>query len=328
MPDFSPTRYDSMPYRRCGKSGLLLPPISLGAWETFGGYRGEDVAKACVFRAFDLGITHFDLANNYGMPPGNAESICGRVFKEMPRDELIISTKAGYRMWPGPYGEWGSRKYLIASLDQSLKRLGVDYVDIFYAHRPDPDTPLEETLGALDQIVRQGKALYVGVSNYSGKMFNESVAIVDRERWAPLIIHQPRYNLLERTIEADLLEHTHRQGCGVIAFSPLAQGMLTDKYLNGIPADSRAALWWNESTKYKQLLPKAAEIMRGLNDVAKARGQSLAQMSLAWILRDSRITSALIGASRVEQIEENVKALKNTTFSADELKKIDALTRN
>lgn len=326
MKTFSENRYDSMPYRRCGRSGLLLPPISLGAWETFGGYRGEETARECMFRAFDLGITHFDLANNYGMPPGNAEILCGKIFKEMPRDELIISTKAGYRMWPGPYGEWGSKKYLVASLDQSLKRMGLDYVDIFYSHRPDPDTPLDETIGALDLIVKQGKTLYAGVSNYSGAMFNESVDLVDKNGWHPITIHQPRYNLFERTIETDLLEHTHRHGCGVIAFSPLAQGLLTGKYVDGIPADSRAALWWNEQTKYMKQLQTAQEKVKALSEIAKARGQSLAQMALAWILKDARITSALIGASRVQQIEENVAALKNLKFDAEELRKIDAIT--
>jgi len=327
MPTFSPTRYDSMPYRRCGRSGLMLPPISLGAWETFGGYRGEETAKECIFRAFDLGITHFDLANNYGKPPGNAEIVCGKIFKEMPRDELIISSKAGYRMWDGPYGEWGSKKYLVASIDQSLKRLGVDYVDIFYSHRPDPNTPLEETIGALDLIVKQGKALYAGVSNYSGAHFCDTVRIVDREHWTPITIHQPMYNLLQRTIESDLLDHTERHGCGVIVFCPLAQGLLTDKYLNGVPPDSRAALWWDENAKGKKLMDAALHKIGALNTMAKERGQSLAQMALSWILRDNRITSALIGASRVSQIEENVKALSKTTFTEDELKRIDALTK-
>ncbi|HYG76367.1 MAG TPA: aldo/keto reductase [Planctomycetota bacterium] len=324
---FSESRYDNMPYRRCGRSGLLLPPISLGAWETFGGYRGEETARECMFRAFDLGITHFDLANNYGKPPGNAEILCGRIFKEMPRDELIISTKAGYRMWPGPYGEWGSKKYLVASLDQSLKRMGLDYVDIFYSHRPDPETPLQETLGALDLIVKQGKALYAGVSNYSGAQFCDSVRIVERERWTPLTIHQPRYNLLERTIETNLLDHTERHGCGVIVFSPLAQGLLSDKYLSGIPADSRAALWWQEQTRANKMSGSVLEKIRALNAIARERGQTLAQMALVWILRDPRITSALIGASKVSQIEENIAALRNMRFAPDELEKIDRLTR-
>lgn len=327
MREFAASRYDSMPFRRCGRSGLLLPPISLGAWETFGGYRGEETAKECIFRAFDLGITHFDLANNYGRPPGNAELVCGRIFKEMPRDELIISSKAGYRMWPGPYGEWGSKKYLVASLDQSLKRLGLDYVDIFYSHRPDPNTPLEETIGALDLIVKQGKALYAGVSNYNGAQFCDSVRIIEREHWTPITIHQPMYNLLHRTIENNLLDHTERHGCGVIAFCPLAQGLLTDKYLNGIPSDSRAALWWDENNRGNKINQNVVEKIRALNALAKERGQSLAQMALCWILRDSRVTSALIGASKVSQIEENVKALSKLNFSDEELLKIDAITR-
>jgi len=326
MPEFASNRYERMPYRRCGRSGLKLPPISLGAWETFGGYRGEETARECIFRAFDLGITHFDLANNYGRPPGNAETVCGRVFKEMPRDELIISTKAGYLMWPGPYGEWGSRKYLIASLDQSLKRMGLEYVDIFYSHRPDPDTPLEETLGALNDIVKQGKALYAGVSSYSGGFFTKAVEIVKRERFCPIVIHQPCHNLLQRGVEKDLFPHTKREGTGVIAFCPLAQGVLTDKYLNGIPEDSRAALWWNEETRSRRFNESLLEKLRALNKIANQRGQSLAQMSIAWLLRNDNVTSALIGASKVSQIEENVKALSDVKFSDDEIKKIDALT--
>jgi len=325
--EFRSDRYDKMPYRRSGRSGLLLPPISLGAWETFGGYRAEEIARECMFRAFDLGVTHFDLANNYGRPPGNAETVCGRIFKEMPRDELIISTKAGYRMWPGPYGEWGSKKYLVASLDQSLQRMGLDYVDIFYSHRPDPNTPLEETLGALDLIVRQGKALYAGVSSYNGAQFRDSVRIIEREHWTPITIHQPYYNLLGRGIETDLLEHTHQHGCGVIAFCPLAQGLLTDKYLNGIPNDSRAALWWSEQQRGKALSENVIQKIRALNMLARERSQSLAQMALCWILRDPRITSALIGASKVSQIEENIAALNNMNFTDDELKKIDAITK-
>ncbi|HYF51902.1 MAG TPA: aldo/keto reductase [Planctomycetota bacterium] len=326
MPEFAANRYERMPYRRCGRSGLKLPPISLGAWETFGGYRGEETARECIFRAFDLGITHFDLANNYGRPPGNAEIVCGRIFKEMPRDELIISTKAGYLMWPGPYGEWGSRKYLIASLDQSLKRMGLEYVDIFYSHRPDPETPLEETLGALNDIVKQGKAIYVGVSSYSGDFFNKATEIIKREHWAPIVIHQPCYNLLQRGVEKDLFPNTKREGCGVIAFCPLAQGVLTDKYLNGIPADSRAALWWSEETRNRRFNESLLEKLRALNKIAMQRGQSLAQMAIAWLLRSDNVTSALIGASKVSQIEENVKAVYDVKFSDDELKKIDAIT--
>lgn len=315
-----------MPYRRCGQSGLLLPAISLGAWETFGGYRGEEVARECIFRAFDLGITHFDLANNYGQPAGNAETVCGRVIKEMPRDELIVSTKAGYRMWPGPYGEMGGKKYMVASLDQSLKRLQLDYVDIFYSHRPDTQTPFEETLGTLDQIVRQGKALYVGISSYSGAQFKECAALIERNGWSRIVIHQPCYNLLERKIETDLLIHTEHHGCGVIAFCPLAQGLLTDKYLNGVPADSRAALVWDENQRKRKLSEKFISRIRALNALAKERGQSLAQMALCWTLRDPRVTSALIGASKIAQIEENIAALSTMTFSAVELAKIDEIT--
>ncbi len=325
---FAPDRYDRMQYRRCGRSGLLLPAISLGAWETFGGYRGPEVARECLFRAFDLGITHFDLANNYGTPPGNAEIVCGQIIKEMPRDELIISSKAGYRMWPGPYGEWGSRKYIIASCDQSLKRMGLDYFDIFYSHRPDPETPLEETMAALDQLVWQGKALYIGVSSYSGAHFAEAVRVCDRMGLAPITIHQPAYNMLNRTIEWDLLPQTERAGTGVIPFVPLASGLLTDKYLGGdIPAESRAAQRWGKEWVEKNLSPERRKVLRDLNDIAHARGQTLAQMALAWILRLPAITSALIGASRVEQIDENAAALDKLDFSEDEIKRIDELTK-
>jgi L-glyceraldehyde 3-phosphate reductase len=325
--EFAEGRYDRMPYRRCGRSGLLLPAISLGAWETFGGYRDESVARECLFRAFDLGITHFDFANNYGTPPGNAEVVCGHVIREMPRDELIMSSKAGYRMWPGPYGEWGSRKYLIASCDQSLKRMGLDYFDIFYSHRPDPDTPLEETLGALDTLVKQGKALYAGVSSYSGAQFADSVRICERHDWAPVTIHQPYYNMLSRTIEWDLLPQTERFGTGVIPFCPLASGLLTDKYLGGdIPAESRAARKWGPEWVEKNLSPERRRVLVELNDMAKSRGQTLAQMALAWTLRLPAITSALIGASSVRQIEENVATLDNLAFTEEELNRIDSLT--
>jgi L-glyceraldehyde 3-phosphate reductase len=300
----------------------------LGAWETFGGYRGEETARECLFRAFDLGITHFDLANNYGTPPGNAEIVCGRVIREMPRDELIISSKAGYRMWPGPYGEWGSRKSLIASCDQSLKRMGLEYFDIFYSHRPDPETPLEETLGALDQLVRQGKALYAGVSSYRGDHFAEAVRIAQQERLAPITIHQPAYNLLQRGIEADLLPHARRAGTGVIAFCPLASGLLTDKYLGEeIPADSRVAEKWGQGWLERNLPAERRARLVKLNDLAQGRGQTLAQMALAWVLRLPEITSALIGASSVKQIEENVAALGGPKFTEEELKQIDALSR-
>jgi L-glyceraldehyde 3-phosphate reductase len=325
--DFSADRYDKMIFRRSGRSGLLLPAISLGGWETFGGYRGEAVARECLFRAFELGITHFDFANNYGTPPGNAELVCGRVIKEMPRDELIISSKAGYTMWPGPYGDWGSRKYLIASCDQSLKRMGLEYFDIFYSHRMDPSTPLEETLGALEQLVRQGKALYAGVSNYSGAHFAEAVRICDRRGWPPLTIHQPKYHFFKRGIEGDLLPQTQRAGTGVIVFSPLASGLLTDKYLGGeIPAASRAAEKWGKEWVDKNLSPSKLLVLKELNEIARGRGQSLAQMALAWVLRFPEITSALIGASSVQQVEANVAALNNLHFSEEELKKIDQLT--
>jgi L-glyceraldehyde 3-phosphate reductase len=319
-------RYDKMKYRRCGRSGLLLPAISLGAWETFGGYRDADVARECLFAAFQKGITHFDFANNYGTPPGNAEIVCGKIIADMPRDELIISSKAGYRMWPGPYGEWGSRKYIIASCDQSLKRMGLEYFDIFYSHRPDPNTPLEETMAALDQLVRQGKALYIGVSSYNGAQFAESVRICERMGLAPITIHQPYYNMLGRGIEWDLLPQTERAGTGVIPFCPLASGLLTDKYLGGdIPAESRAAQKWGKEWVEKNLNAEKKERLIALNGIAKERGQTLAQMALAWTLRLPAITSALIGASSVQQIEENVKALDNLEFSEDELKRINAL---
>ena len=329
MKTFAENRYEKMIYRKCGKWGLKLPAISLGAWETFGGYKGEETARECMYRAFDLGITHFDLANNYGRPAGNAEIVVGHVLKDMPRDEIIVSTKAGYGMWKGPYGEWGSRKYLIASLDQSLKRLGLDYVDIFYSHRPDPDTPLEETIGALEQIVRSGKALYAGVSNYSGAFTRQACELVERKNWAPITIHQPRYNMLGHEIETDLIPVARELGVGVIAFSPLANGLLTSKYLNGIPEDSRAAtdFWSGQNVRKKAESGEMLERLRKLNDIATARGQSLAQMSLAWILRLPEVTSALIGASKVSQIEDNVAALSNLQFSADELKRIDEILK-
>lgn len=323
---FSNSRYDVMQYRRCGRSGLRLPAISLGAWETFGGYRGEDVARECLFGAFDLGITHFDFANNYGTPPGNAELVCGRVIKEMPRDELIISSKAGYYMWPGPYGEWGSKKYIIASCDQSLKRMGVDYFDIFYSHRFDPETPLEETMEALDQLVRQGKALYVGVSNYSGAATNEAAMILKARGNTRLTIHQPYYNMLGRSIEKDLVDECRRQGIGIIPFCPLASGILTDKYLGGeVPSKSRAAEKWGEDWVRNNLSKDRLDKLNRLNTIAHHRGQSLAQMALAWILRLPEVTSALIGASSLEQIHENVAALANLKFSEAELDEINAI---
>jgi L-glyceraldehyde 3-phosphate reductase len=318
-----------MRYRRCGKSGLMLPLISLGTWETFGGYRGADVAKECFFRAFDLGITHFDFANNYGTPAGNAEVVCGKVIREMPRDELVISTKAGFGMWAGPYGEWCSRKHLIASCDQSLKRMGVDYFDIFYSHCYDPNTPLEETLGALDQLVRQGKALYVGVSNYDGDAFDRAVQVCDKGGLSRIAIHQPYYNMLNRRVEWDLLPHTERAGAGVIAFSPLASGILTAKYLGGsIPKDSRAAVKWGEGGEefVKRNLPaERRAALTTLNEMARKRDQTLAQMALAWTFRLPGVTSVLTGASKVSQIEENVAALNAMEFSKEELDAIDRL---
>jgi L-glyceraldehyde 3-phosphate reductase len=325
---FDPARYDGrMQYRRCGRSGLLLPAISLGGWETFGGYRGAEVARECLFRAFDLGITHFDFANNYGRPPGNSEIICGQIIREMPRDELIIASKAGYRMWPGPYGDMLGKKYIVASCDQSLKRMGLEYFDIFYLHRTDPVTPLDESLGALDLLIRQGKVLYGGVSSFAGAHFGDAVRVSERHGYAPITIHQPAYNMLNRNVERDLLPQTERAGTGVIAFVPLASGLLTDKYLSGeIPADSRAALWWSDEQRKTRLTPERIETLRKLNAIAQRRGQSLAQMALAWLLRLPAVTSALIGASRVGQIEQNVGALKNLEFSAAEQTEIDALT--
>jgi L-glyceraldehyde 3-phosphate reductase len=316
-------RYDSMPYRRCGRSGLKLPAISLGLWQNFGTERPIEASRAILRRAFDLGITHFDLANNYGPPYGSAEEAFGFVFEQdfRPyRDELVISTKAGYDMWPGPYGEWGSRKYLLASLDQSLKRMGLEYVDIFYSHRLDPDTPLEETLGALDTAVRQGKALYAGISSYSAQRTEEAVQIL-RDLGTPLLIHQPSYSLLNRWIEPDLLDVLGRDGVGCIVFSPLAQGMLTDRYLDGVPEDSRAAR--DGSLSRGMLSDDNLARIRALNDIAAGRGQSLAQLALAWTLRDPRITSTLIGASSVAQLEDNVGALQRLDFSDDELAEID-----
>jgi|HubBroStandDraft_1064217.scaffolds.fasta_scaffold01813_9 L-glyceraldehyde 3-phosphate reductase len=325
---FAANRYDQMPYRRCGRSGLQLPPVSLGAWETYGGTRDADVAKECMFRAFDLGITHFDLANNYGTPPGNAEIVCGSILQEMPRDELIVSSKAGYRMWPGPYGEWGSRKYIIASCDQSLKRTGLDYFDIFYSHRPDPGTPLEETMGALDTLVKHGKALYVGVSSYSGVQLEAALEVVRRDGLAPITIHQPYYNMLGRRIEADLLPHTDRAAVGVIAFCPLASGLLSgSKYLDGIvPADSRPAREWASDWVTSKPKDERKRILNGLNDLARERGQSLAQMAVAWVLRHKGMVSVAMGASRREQVEQNVAALAKLAFTPEELGRIDSLT--
>ena len=324
---FAPDRYARIPYRRSGRSGLQLPAISLGGWQTFGGYRGPEVARDCLLRAFDLGITHFDFANNYGTPPGQSELICGEIIRQLPRDEVIISSKAGYRMWPGPYGDGLSKKYLAASCDRSLRRLGLDYLDIFYLHRPDPHTPLEESLGALDLLIRQGKVLYGGVSNFPGALFADAVRVCQREGFAPITIHQPSYSMINRRIEWDLLPQTERAGTGVIAFSPLGGGVLTGKYLDGtLPADSRAALSWGEENARGRLTPERLATLNALNAIARRRGQSLAQFALAWALRLPGLTSALIGASSVAQIEENVAALDNTTFDDAELAEIDALS--
>jgi len=319
----NPARYEQMTYRRCGKSGLKLPAISLGLWHNFGGVDVYENYRSILTTAFDHGVTHFDLANNYGPPPGSAEENFGLIMKKdlaAYRDELIISSKAGYLMWPGPYGEWGSKKYLIASLDQSLKRMGLDYVDVFYHHRPDPDTPLEETMRALDLIVRQGKALYVGLSNYQADEADRAIAIL-KDLGTPCLIHQPKYSMFERWVEGGLLDVLEREGVGCIPFSPLAQGLLTDKYLKGIPADSRAAKP-EGFLQENQVTPDVIEKIKKLNDVALDRGQTLAQMSLAWLLKDPRITSVLIGASRVSQLLDSLSCLNNQDFTNDELERI------
>jgi L-glyceraldehyde 3-phosphate reductase len=322
----SPSRYDTMLYNRCGRSGLKLPAISLGLWHNFGGVDTLENSRAMVLRAFDLGITHFDLANNYGPPPGSAEETFGQILRQdlAPyRDELVISSKAGYWMWPGPYGEWGSRKYLIASLDQSLERMGLDYVDIFYSHRPDPDTPLEETMGALDFAVRSGRALYVGISNYTAEQARRAAQIL-RDLGTPCLIHQPRYSMLDRWIEAGLTEVLAEEGIGCIAFSPLEQGLLTDKYLGGIPEGSRASKA-HGFLRPEHITEDKLDIVRRLNGIAQARGQTLAQLALAWVLRLPEMTSALIGASRVSQIEDAVAALDNLEFSPEELADLEAI---
>jgi len=326
--DFSPSesRYDGMQYRRCGRSGLKLSAISLGLWHNFGGEDNLENARAMVHRAFDLGVTHFDLANNYGPPPGSAEETFGRILRDglgRYRDELVISSKAGYTMWPGPYGDWGSRKYLTASLDHSLARMGIDYVDVFYHHRVDPETPLEETMGALDHVVRRGKALYAGISNYPPELTKRAAALL-REMGTPCLIHQPSYSMLNRWIEEGLLTTLAEEGVGCIAFCPLAQGLLTDRYLTGIPADSRAA----KEHGYLQREHVTGDVLGKvvkLGKIADARGQSLAQMALAWVLRHPGMTSALTGASRVEQIEDNVGALSKLDFSEQELGAIDGI---
>ncbi len=323
----SPARYETMQYKRCGKSGVLLPRISLGFWQNFGDADPQPVARDLALRAFDLGITHFDLANNYGPPYGSAERNFGRILREdlaAHRDELIISTKAGYDMWPGPYGDWGSRKYLLASLDQSLKRIGLEYVDIFYHHRPDPNTPLEETMGALDHAVRQGKALYAGISNYPAEKTRQAAAIL-RELGTPCLIHQPRYNMFDRWIEGGLTAALEEEGIGCIPFSPLAQGQLTDRYLKEIPKGSRATReHFLRSADVQKNLPK----IRALNDVAVKRGQPLAGMALAWILRLPAVTSVLIGASSIPQLEMNVKTLNRIDFSSGELAEIEKILKS
>jgi L-glyceraldehyde 3-phosphate reductase len=319
-------RYSADIYRRCGRSGLLLPAVSLGLWHNFGGVDLFENGRAIVRRAFDMGITHFDLANNYGPPPGSAEENFGKMMQldlHPWRDEMIISTKAGYWMWNGPYGEWGSRKYLLASLDQSLKRMGLDYVDIFYSHRPDPNTPLEETMGALDQAVRSGKALYAGISNYSAEMTARAAAIL-RDLGTPCLIHQPKYNMFNRWIEEGLTGVLEREGIGCIAFSPLAQGLLTNRYLQGVPEGSRASKP-HGFLRPEQITEEGLAKVRNLNEIARRRGQSLAQMAIAWVLRLPQMTSALIGASSVAQLEDNLAALKNLGFSGEEIQEIEGI---
>ena len=325
----SEDRYEKMQYRRCGKSGIKLPLLSLGLWHNFGDRDDFENSRNLLRTAFNNGITHFDLANNYGPPYGSAEKNFGKIFAEdfkQYRDELIISTKAGWDMWPGPYGNFGSRKYLIASLDQSLQRMGLDYVDIFYHHRPDPETPLEETMGALDQIVRQGKALYVGISQYSAEDTAKAAKILKAQN-TPFLIHQPRYNMMDRWVEDGLLNTLEREGIGSIVFSPLEQGILTDKYLNGIPKDSRAATqgsYLDES----QITPEVVTKVQKLNEIAQSRNQSLAQMAVAWLLKDNRVTSVLVGASKVSQLEENIHTLENLEFSKTELNEIENILQN
>lgn len=321
----SPNRYESMPYRRCGASGLMLPAISLGMWHNFGSVDDYDNYSKIAFAAFDNGITHFDLANNYGPMAGSAEENFGRILRAGLggyRDEIVVSTKAGYTMWPGPYGDWGSRKSLMASIDQSLKRMGLDYVDIFYSHRPDPGTPLEETMGALSDIVKRGKALYAGISNYNPEQAGRAIDILKRNG-TPCLIHQAKYSMFQRTPEDGLLGTLDRENVGLIAFSPLAQGMLTDRYLNGIPADSRAAR--GQFLKKDQITEERLGQIRALNEIAESRGQSLAQMALAWLLKDQRVTSVLIGASSVKQLTDNLRSLDNTGFPTGQLAEIDRI---
>ncbi|UOQ49610.1 L-glyceraldehyde 3-phosphate reductase [Gracilibacillus caseinilyticus] len=324
-----PERYQQIPYNRCGNSGVKLPAISFGLWNNFGDEDPLSNQRQMLMKAFDLGITHFDLANNYGPPPGAAEANFGRILKQdlaAYRDEMIISTKAGYKMWDGPYGDWGSKKYLVSSLDQSLQRMGLDYVDIFYHHRPDPETPLEETMAALDLIVRQGKALYVGISNYSAEQTKKAAAIL-KEQGTPFIIHQVAYSMLDRTIETGLTDVLEKNEIGCIAYVPLAQGLLTNKYLNGIPKDSRAAKEFIPFLNEHDISSDKLQTIKALNEIAAGRGQSLAQMALVWVLQQKSVVSALIGASRVSQIEENIKALDNPSFTEDELAAIDTILK-
>jgi L-glyceraldehyde 3-phosphate reductase len=327
---FNPARYDAMIYRRCGRSGLRLPAISFGLWQGTGSYVDEDASRAIVHAAFDHGITHFDLANNYGHPAGASEELFGRILRGMPRHELVVSSKAGYFMWPGPYGEWGSRKHVIESCEQSLTRLGVDHLDIFYSHRHDPHTPLEETLGALHTLVQQGKALYVGISNYADPQFSDALQVMHTHYRTPLTVNQTRYSLLDRRAESEVLPTAAREGVGVIAFSPLAQGLLSGRYLDGIPADSRIAMAkGNGALGTQHVTPQLVAQLKALDGIAKHRGQSLAQMALAWLLNDPRLTSVLIGASKPQQISECVGCLANVRFASDEISAIErVLTQN
>lgn len=319
-----PTRYDAMTFRNCGASGLKLSAISLGSWETFGGYVGPELARGCIFRAFNLGITHFDLANTYGTPPGRSEIVVGRTLREMPREEIVVATKAGFPMWPGPYGEGASRKALTTSLEQSLMRLGLEYVDIFYSHRPDPTTPLEETMRALDQIVREGKALYIGLSNYPAPLLSEAAKMAREMNLTPIVAEQVCYNMLRRDVERDVLPLARDTGTGVVAFSVLAQGLLSTKYLDGLPESSRVAKTWSASQR-EEVTNAVFEKIRQLNELAKSRGQTLPQMAIAWTLRRPEVSTALIGASDIDQLEENAKALDKMTFSDEALRRIEAI---
>lgn len=324
---FDPDQYEKLPYRRCGRSGLLLPAMSLGMWQSLGDKGNEQLCRRCVYWAFDHGVTHFDLANNYGNPPGNSEILFGRVLRDLPRDELIISTKAGFDMWPGPYGTGGSRKYLVASLDQSLKRLGLDYVDIFYHHRPDPETPLAETMGALDHIVRSGKAIYAGVSNYKAPQFLDAIELVEHNALTSITIHQAKYNMMNRAYETDLFAHAAAGGTGVIVYSVLDKGMLSERYLEGVPKDSRLAKRGAAGREYYESLRSTGKLeqIRELAELARSRGQSLSQMAITWALRDERITSVLVGISSLDQLKENLAALDSAPLSGDELQRIDSV---